>query len=60
MNRDAIKAELLEIEAQLQDERLKDEDQHACTARSRPAERARPGHMAACIVDNLSDRQSSD
>ena len=29
MNRDAIKAELLEIEAQLQDERLKDEDQHA-------------------------------
>jgi hypothetical protein len=29
MNRDAIKAELLEIEAQLQDERLKDEDRHA-------------------------------
>jgi hypothetical protein len=28
-NRDAIKAELLEIEAQLQDERLKDEDRYA-------------------------------
>ena len=29
MNRDAIEAELLEIEGQLQDERLKDEDRHA-------------------------------
>jgi hypothetical protein len=29
MNRDAIEAELLEIEGLLQDERLKEEDRHA-------------------------------
>jgi hypothetical protein len=29
MNRDAIEAELLEIEGQLQDDRLKDENRHA-------------------------------
>jgi len=60
MNRDAIEAELLEIEGILQHDRLKDEDRMPCTARNKHCAMSwigRPGTLPRRpFIGSMADR----